>query len=221
MLGQRLNPEQIKASFGLCERAVKRLIRDYFVQFDEKFIARGKGPVLKNGKPLDPALIPQEYKDQAAIMKLVHGNSERNQFDTTMLKFDSLLKIPDTAGHLTVPLFKVGADEPEIWTLGLHLGAANAAFDKTILEEFAKLSVNPEQMQTLVLQLMGGFYPSASVVFDFLKKQHTNMQTLSLGYNQSVGAIVLIDNRFPGLVPNKRLIVKLQPASKKLKNDNV
>jgi len=206
----QLNPNQIKAAFGLCDRPVKRLIRDYFVQFDKKFVKKGKGPVLKNGEKLPSTEIPKEYSDQGGIMKLVHGDSSKNEFDTGMLSFDSILKIPDGCGHLTVPK-KLEDGGIEIWTLGLHLRGSDATFDTEHLKEFSKTSDDPEKMESLILQLAAGFYPSATIVFNYLKMKHVEMKTLNLGYNASSGAIVITDDRFPNLQPNARLIVQLRP----------
>lgn len=49
---QNLSPEQISAAFGMCERPVKRLLRDYFVQFDSSCIRKGKGPKIYVGEPI-------------------------------------------------------------------------------------------------------------------------------------------------------------------------
>ena len=61
-----------------------------------------------------------------------------------------------------------------------------------------------------------GFYPSARVVFDYLKKKNMDvMGTLVLTYNAGASTIVISDTRLKGLRANKVLYVKLMPADDK------
>jgi hypothetical protein len=194
MQGQQLSPDQIKASFAICARPIKLLIREYFVQFS-------KGTAkFKNGEKVSKDKIPKEYVDQGKIMEMVTG--ENKAFD-----FNSLLNIPNAAGHLSV--WKKEDDE---WTLDLTLGGHKRKFDMKKFEEFKEGGMpTPEDAHRRAMELMMGFYPSARVVFDYLRKKNSDiMQTIALTYNPGTSTIVISDNRFPNLRAGKVLYVKLQ-----------
>lgn len=197
---QQLSPEQIKAAFAICSRPVKLLLKEYFVQFS-------KGTAkLKNGNKVSSDDIPKEYVDQGKIMEMVTGNSKNDLMDTSMFDFNSLLRIPDGAGYLDVP-----KTEKENWQLTLELGGYKRKFDQQSLEKF-KDGAKPdaEAAHRRTMELMMGFYPSARVVFDYLRIQNEVMKTLALTYNPGRSTIVISDSKFPNLKAIKVLYVKLQ-----------
>lgn len=192
MLGNQLTPEQIKAAFAICARPVKLLIKEFFVQFSQGTAK------LKNGNIVSNDLISKAYIDQGKIMDI--------GIDTSMFDFNSLLRIPDSAGYL-----EVAKRENEIWKLSLEMGGHKHMFDKKILDEFKEgAEPTPEDAHRRVMELMMGFYPSARVVFDYLKTQNTIMKTLTLTYNPGSCTIIISDSQFPQLRAGKVLYVKLQ-----------
>lgn len=207
MLKKRFDPQAIASAFGVCERPLKRLIRDYFVQFDAEYIKNGKGPVLKNGSKLSE--IPKEYADIGGMLKLIHSDESKNAFDTKNMTPDSLMKIPASMGHLTIPQRKNEDGTISMWALDLHLRGKNSVFDKKVLEEFcSKAEPDAATAETIVVKILGGFFPSCVFVFDLIKSKNPVMKTLTLAYNQNSHSIVIEDSRFP-VAPNKRLVVKM------------
>jgi len=205
----RATHEAIASAFGVTERPIKRLIRDYFVQFDAEYIKKGKGPVLKNGSKLKVSEVPKEYADMAGMLKLIHSDSSKNMFDTNNMKPDSLMKIPPSMGHLTIPQCKNADGTISMWALDLHLRNKDAVFDRSVLTEFcAKAEPDAATAETLVLKILGGFFPSCVFVFDLIKSKNPVMATLTLAYNQTSHSIIIEDSRFP-IAPNKRLVVKM------------
>ena len=201
MLGQQqLSNDQIKAAFAICARPVKLLLKEYFIQFS-------KGTAkLKNGNKISKEEIPKAYIDQGKIMEMT------DIMDTSMFDFNSLLSIPTGAGHLSV--WKKEEDE---WYIDLRLGGYKRKFDKKTLDEFKDgAKPTPEDAHRRVMELMMGFYPSARVVFDYLRKKNIDiMKTLALTYNAGSSTIIVSDTLIQGLRANKVLYVKLMPADDK------
>ncbi len=191
MINNQLTPEQIKAAFAICLRPVKLLIKEFFVQFSNGTAKLKNGNIVPNDK------IPEGYLDQGKLMEM--------DIDTSMFDFNSLLRIPDSAGYL-----EVGKKENNMWKLTLELGGYKRTFDKKTLDEFKEgAEPTPEDAHRRVMELMMGFYPSARVVFDYLKTQNPIMKTLTLTYNPGACTIIISDSQFPGLRAGKVLYVKL------------
>jgi len=204
-----LCPDQIAAAFDMCERPVKRLLRDYFVQFDREFIRKGKGPVvMEDGKPrpLLVSEIPKEYSDQAGLLKMIHGDSSKNLVDTEMFTPDSLLKIPSGTGHLTIPQKKNEDGTTALWSIDIHLRKPTAKFDYDMLNAFAKEAPDPEAAAKMARELISAFVPSSIFIFNLLKSKNQVMETLRL--NCSNDAIYIEDARCD-IVPNRVLIVRI------------
>jgi len=204
-----LSPQQISAAFGMSERPVKRLLRDYFVQFDRAFVRKGKGPiVIENGvqRPLLISEIPDDYADMGGMLKMIHGDSSKNEIDTTAFAPDSLLKIPDVTGHLTLPQKLNDDGTTSLWNLDIHLRKPTAKFDYDTLKSFAAGADNPEMAETEVRSLITGFVPSCIFIFNLLKSKNDVMNTLRL--NCTKDAIYIQDARCD-IVPNKVLLIRL------------
>lgn len=218
---QQLSPEQISSTFGLCERPVKKLIRDYFVQFDPAFIKKGKGPVMKNGVRLAIHEVPKEYIDTAGMLKMVHTDPKKNLIDSSRLTPDSLLKIPENMAHLSLAQKKNADGSISVWGLDLHLRDASAKFDKESLAEFCKdAEPDPATGETYALRLMGGFLPAATFIFNLLKTKNKVLETLDLAYHPGKYTLMITDTRFPNLAPNKCLVIKLT-KKEDMKNEPV
>ncbi len=207
MLGAHMmSAEQIASAFGLTERPVKRLIRDYFVQFDRSFIRKGQGPKIGD-QDLPTDQIPQEYSEIAGMLKLVHGDATKNKLDTEIFTPDSLLKIPERTGHLGIPQKKNEDGSIAMWAFVLHLRNATDTFNKQHFIDFCNGTPDPKAATETVANMLKGFYPAAHFVFGLLKSKNTVMNTLTLVCRDD--KIFIQDSRF-NISPNKCLIVKLE-----------
>jgi len=214
-----LDSSQISAAFGMSERPVKRLLRDYFVQFDRAFIRKGKGPIVnEDGKPrpLLVSEIPDDYADMGGMLKMIHGDSSKNEIDTSAFAPDSLLKIPDATGHLTLPQKLNDDGTTSLWNLDIHLRKPTAKFDYEMLKTFASGADNPEMAEKEVRSLIAGFVPSCIFIFNLLKSKNDVMKTLRLNCTQD--AIYIEDARCD-IVPNKVLLIRLSKGDDMLIGD--
>lgn len=207
----QMNEQQIMATFGLCERPLKRLIRDYFVQFDSLAIKKGFGPKTKLGDPIPKNLIPQDYLDLAGMMRMVHGDGTKNTIDTSKFTPDSLLKIPAENAHLSIPQ-KTNADGSiSIWGIDLHLRNGDAVFDKEAVQKFcAEAEPDPNTAAQKIMPIIGGFFPSTNFIFELLKSKNKEMKTLKLAINPHTNVMYIEDTQFPNILPNKVLVVKFK-----------
>ena len=186
----KLTPDQISAAFGLCERPIKLLVRDYLLQFQEKTLTLSNGEVLKRRN------YPKGYHDQAVVLNM--------DLVTKGMTFESLHKIPDGQGHLTIPRFMKGVDEDtpgpvEVWNVGLHIEKGMRGINMSAIDEFCKDTTDPDEQKTVMGGCMGGFFGAANVVFDFLKIKNPEMATLRLGMKLPHKCIVIEDTQLPNL----------------------
>ena len=185
----QLTPDQIQAAFGLCERPVKLLIRDYLLQFKEKSLT------LVNGETLKRRNYPKGYNDQAVVLDM--------DLETKGMTLESLHKIPDGQGHLTVPRFMKGeGEEPgpvEVWDVGLHIENGIRGINMSAIDKFCEGTTDPDEQKTVMGGCMGGFFGAATVVFDFLKLKNPEMASLRLGMKLPQKCIVIEDVQLPKL----------------------
>ena len=214
-----LSKEQISAAFVMVERPIKRLLRDYFVQFDREFIRKGKGAMVMDdgqARPLRVDEIPKDYTDMAGMMRMIHGDDSKNLMDTSLFTPDSLLKIPPGTGHLTLPQ-KLNEDgTTSMWSLDLHLRKPSAKFDYKMMQTFAKDAPDPEAAAKTIRELVIAFVPSCVFIFNLLKSKNEVMQTLRLSCSED--AIYIEDARCQ-IVPNRVLIVTLAYKKDELLTD--
>lgn len=207
MMRPQMTEQQIAATFGLCERPLKRLIRDYFVQFDPDAVKKGFGPKTKLGEPITN--IPKEYADLGGMMRLVHGDGSQNKIDTSKFAPSSLLKIPAENAHLSIPQKTNPDGTVTIWSLDLHLRGPDAVFDKEAVKTFCNgAEPDPDTAAQKIMPMIGGFYPSATFIFDLLKSKNSEMATLKLAMNPHTNVLCIEDSRFPSIAPNRVIVVK-------------
>lgn len=209
MLRPQMNEQQIMATFGLCERPLKRLIRDYFVQFDSAAIKKGLGPRTKLGELIPKSAIPQDYSDLAGMMRMVHGDGTKNTINTSKFTPDSLLKIPPDNAHLSIPQKTNPDGTVSIWGVDLHLRSPDSVFNKEAVQTFcAEAEPDPDTAAQKILPIIGGFFPSTNFVFELLKSKNKEMKTLKLAINPLTNVMYIEDTQFPNIAPNKVLVVK-------------
>lgn len=214
-----LDSSQISAAFTMVERPVKRLLRDYFVQFDRESVRNGNGPRVIEDE-VERALrmdeLPQDYIDMGGMLKLIHGDESKNEIDTSLFKPDSLLKIPASVGHLTVPQKRNDDGTTTLWGMDLHLRKPSAKFDYEMLKTFAKDAPDPDAAAKTVRELIIGFVPSSIFIFNLLKSKNEVMQTLRLN---CTGDAIYIEDARCVIVPNRVLIVRLAKKGDELLTD--
>jgi hypothetical protein len=140
---------------------------------------------------------------------MVHGDGSKNTIDTSKFAPDSLLKIPSDNAHLSIPQKTNSDGTVTVWGVDLHLRNSNIVFDKEAVKTFcASAEPDPDTAAQKILPIIGGFFPSTTFIFNLLKSKNSEMKTLQLAMNPQTNVMYIEDSLFPGIAPNRVLVVK-------------